>query len=60
MASATGHGKPELSTLLESGTFYFALTLVIISAGKRESWIDSRMPEIRSVCPFVDVVGAAD
>jgi hypothetical protein len=27
MASATGHGKPELSTLLESGTFYFALTL---------------------------------
>jgi hypothetical protein len=26
MASAIGHGKPELSTLLESGTFYFALT----------------------------------
>jgi hypothetical protein len=26
MASAIGHGKPELSTLLGSGTFYFALT----------------------------------
>jgi hypothetical protein len=26
MASAIGFGKPELSTLLESGTFYFALT----------------------------------
>ena len=26
MASAIGYGKPELSTLLETGTFYFALT----------------------------------
>jgi hypothetical protein len=26
MASRIGYGKPELSTLLESGTFYFALT----------------------------------
>jgi hypothetical protein len=26
MASGMGYGKPELSTLLESGTFYFALT----------------------------------
>jgi hypothetical protein len=26
MASAIGYGKPELSTLLGSGTFYFALT----------------------------------
>ena len=26
MASAISYGKPELSTLLESGTFYFALT----------------------------------
>jgi hypothetical protein len=26
MASAIGYGEPELSTLLESGTFYFALT----------------------------------
>jgi hypothetical protein len=27
MAPAIRHGKPELSTLLESGTFYFALTV---------------------------------
>jgi hypothetical protein len=27
MASAIGYGKPELSTLLGSGTFYFALTV---------------------------------
>ena len=26
MASAICYGKPELSTLLETGTFYFALT----------------------------------
>jgi hypothetical protein len=26
MAPEIGYGKPELSTLLESGTFYFALT----------------------------------
>jgi hypothetical protein len=26
MAAAVGHGKPELSTLLGIGTFYFALT----------------------------------
>jgi hypothetical protein len=26
MAPATGYGKPELSTMPESGTFYFALT----------------------------------
>ena len=32
MASAIGYGKPELSTLLESGTFYFALTEARLSS----------------------------
>jgi hypothetical protein len=30
IACAIGYGKPELSTLLESGTFYFALTWPVL------------------------------
>ena len=37
MASAIGYGKPELSTLPESGTFYFALTLVFSVRGTEAS-----------------------
>ena len=36
MGGPDGHSKPELSTLLESGTFYFALTAPL---KKAFSWL---------------------
>jgi hypothetical protein len=49
MASAIGYGKPELSTLLGSGTFYFALTDVVVlclSQLSRSIEADTRAPRL--------------